>query len=220
MVVAPHPDDEVLGCGGFLLRAKENDVPLTWVIGTEMSEEAGFASERIDLRDSEIDQIKEAFGFENVLRMGFPTTQVDRLAQAELIGACADILQEQRPEILLLPSLKDAHSDHRLLSEAFLAASKVFRAPFIRQILAYETISETDALPRMNESLFNPNVYLDISDYLEKKVQLMRIYESEGGEFPFPRSGEAITALAKYRGSQSGLLAAEAYELVLERLGL
>ena len=115
----------------------------------------------------------------------------------------------------LIPSFSDAHSDHRVVSEAVISSSKWFRLKGIKRILSYETLSETSfGLSRGNN--FNPNVFIDISPFLKQKIKVMNIYKSELGLPPFPRSEENIKALATIRGSESGYLAAEAFELLKE----
>lgn len=218
MIVAPHPDDEVLGCGGYLLRAKAKGDSITWVIGTEMTADLGFSESRIQQRDAEIKQVAESIGIARVVHMKFPTTQLDSLSASTIIQAASTVIKEEQPEVLLVPTPKDAHSDHRVLTESFLAASKTFRAPSLRQILAYETISETDALPRAQENVFAPNYFVDVSEFITRKIEIAKIYQSEMASFPFPRSEEAILSLAKYRGSQCGYQAAECFELLLEKV--
>ena len=96
------------------------------------------------------------------------------------------------------------------------ACSKWFRYPSVKRVLAYETLSETNFNLNPNAT-FNPNYFIDISEYLERKLEVLAIYRSELGVFPFPRSAEAIRALATYRGSSSGFVAAEAFQLLRER---
>jgi LmbE family N-acetylglucosaminyl deacetylase len=100
--------------------------------------------------------------------------------------------------------------------DAVASCTKWFRYPSINRILAYETLSETD-FGLSTEQAFRPNVFVDIESFLDRKLQAMEVYKSEMGEFPFPRSREAIRALAAVRGAASGFKAAEAFELLRER---
>ena len=108
------------------------------------------------------------------------------------------------------------HTDHRLVFDATSACAKWFRYPSVKRILAYETISETEFGLDPN-NFFCPNYYVDIGEFLERKLEIMSVYQSELGDFPFPRSSEAIRALAVLRGSTSGFVAAEAFQLLRER---
>jgi hypothetical protein len=102
--------------------------------------------------------------------------------------------------------------------DACMACTKWFRYPFIRRVMSYETLSETDAaLPGSGNPAFQPSVFFNIDDHLAAKLRIMSLYKSECGQYPFPRSPEAITALARLRGTQSGYQAAEAFALLRER---
>ena len=119
-------------------------------------------------------------------------------------------------ETIFVPHPADVHSDHRVVFDAVSACTKWFRYPSVKRVLAYETLSETDFGLGTNQP-FRPNVFVDVEHFFIKKLQAMDIYASEVGEFPFPRSHEAIRALATLRGAASGFKAAEAFELLRER---
>jgi LmbE family N-acetylglucosaminyl deacetylase len=135
---------------------------------------------------------------------------------SELVGSFSKIFKEFEPEELFLPHRGDSHSDHRVVFDATAACTKWFRYPSIKSVLAYETASETE-FGLSKEMLFKPNYFIDISDYLNTKLEILKIYESEIGEHPFPRSIDSLEALAKWRGSNSGYKAAEAFELLYNR---
>ena len=105
----------------------------------------------------------------------------------------------------------DVHSDHRIVSEACVACVKWFRNSFTRELLVYETPSETDFQLDPTQLTFRPNLYVDISPYLDRKLEAVRLYPDETGDFPFPRSSEAVEILARKRGTEAGLKAAEAF---------
>jgi len=116
----------------------------------------------------------------------------------------------------MAPFYGDAHSDHRIVVEALHAATKVFRLPSLRALRMMEIPSETNFAYRAVPP-FLPNYYVDISPYMEEKMNIMKIYRSELGQHPFPRSTEAIRSLAVLRGSESGVLYAEAFMTIFER---
>jgi N-acetylglucosamine malate deacetylase 1 len=116
-----------------------------------------------------------------------------------------------------LPFPGDVHSDHEVVFDACVACSKSFRYPFIRRILAYETLSETEFGISPEVSGFRPNLWVDISSYMVQKIEIMKMYEGEMGEHPFPRSERNIRALATVRGARSGQQSAEAF-MILEEL--
>ena len=116
-----------------------------------------------------------------------------------------------------MPFAHDLHTDHQSIAKAMQSTFKWFRYPHIKKVLMYETPSETE-FNFIENRTFHPNVFVDISDYLNKKIETMNIYESEIDDFPFPRSEKIMRSLAALRGSQSGYEAAEAFELVYERI--
>ena len=216
LVVAPHPDDELLGCGGTLLRRRAEGAELAWVIVAGMSEERGWPRERIHRRDAEIGRVAELVGFSRVDNLRLPTTELERVSRNELVAQLSAVLTAFEPEEVFVPHPADAHSDHRVVFEAAAACTKWFRYPFVRRLLAYETLSETDASVAA-DSAFRANYFVDIGPFLERKLEALAVYESEMSAFPFPRSAEAIRALAAVRGASSGFLAAEAFQLLRAR---
>lgn len=217
IVIAPHPDDEVLGVGGTLLRRKAEGGKVVCVIVTNISVEAGWDDEKVQQRNAEINQAKNLFGFDEVFKLNFPTTQLDCVPMGDLISKLSDIFKLYEPEEVFVPHSSDVHTDHKVVFDAVASCTKWFRYPSIKRILAYETLSETDFGLSTNQC-FNPNIFINIEGFLDDKLRAMNIYASELGEFPFPRSRETIMALATLRGAASGFKAAEAFELLRERL--
>jgi len=217
LVIAPHPDDELLGCGGTLLRHRSEGRTVGWVIMTNISEEYGWSNERVFEREKEIEQVRQGLGVrqEHIFQLGFPTTRLDAIPMADVIAKISEVFQSFQPEEVLLPYQGDVHSDHRITFESVAACTKWFRFPSVKRVLAYETLSETEFSLDPSKA-FKPNVFVDISPYLEKKLELLRIYSSELDEFPFPRSETVIRALAQFRGSNSGFKNAEGFNLLLE----
>ncbi len=216
IVIAPHPDDEVLGAGGTLLRRKAEGSIVAWLIVTSISTVHGFSDEKVKRREEEIRRVAAVFGFDAVFELNFPTTLLDRIPMSNLIEAISSVFTTFEPNEILVPHPGDIHTDHGVVFNAVASCTKWFRYPFVRRVLAYETLSETD-FNLGAERVFRPNYFLDIEPFLEEKIKLMCIYDSELADFPFPRSHEAIRALAKLRGAASGFKAAEAFELLRER---
>ncbi|SNZ20127.1 PIG-L deacetylase family protein [Cohaesibacter gelatinilyticus] len=217
IIVAPHPDDEVLGAGGTLLRRKRDQgAQIAWLIITGISETAGWPAERVAERNAEIEQVAQFFDFDAVYRLDLPPAQLETLPMSEIVGGVSKAFQEFQPEEVLVPHPADVHTDHRIVFDAVASCSKWFRYPSVKQVMAYETLSETD-FGLIGLEPFRPNVFVDISQYLDEKMKAMEIYTSEVGDFPFPRSYEAMRALAMMRGAASGYLAAEAFQLLRSR---
>ena len=108
----------------------------------------------------------------------------------------------------------DAHSDHRVVFDAVMSCTKSFRYPYVKKVLMYECLSETEFAPILPERVFQPNYFVDISDFIGNKIEIMKIFESELGEHPFPRSIKNIESLAIYRGATVGVNFAEAFQLI------
>lgn len=215
LVIAPHPDDETLGCGGTLLRHRAAGDSVHWLIVTAM-DPVGFSAERIARRSREIDQVSAAYGFSSTSCLEYPAARLDQVPCAELVSAIGQVIGSLQAEVIMLPFSGDAHTDHRIVHTAASAATKWFRYPFVKRILACEITSETDFGLAPAAFGFTPNVFVDISPWLAKKIEIMRLYEGEMGEHPFPRSEIAIRALATLRGAQSGFAAAESFMLLKE----
>lgn len=216
IVIAPHPDDEVLGVGGTLLRRKAEGAKVAWLIVTAISVESGWSEEKVKQRADEIHRVAELFGFDEVFALNFPTTQLDHLPISDLIVEVSNAFRSFDPEEVFVPHPSDVHTDHRIAFNAVASSTKWFRYPTVKRVLAYETLSETD-FGLGTEQGFRPNVFIDIAPFLEDKLRAMGLYASELGAFPFPRSHQAIRALATLRGAASGFMAAEAFELLRER---
>jgi LmbE family N-acetylglucosaminyl deacetylase len=216
LVVAPHADDETLGCGGTILKLKAEGCELHWLLVTEMTVDGGFSSAQVDERNREISIVSEGYGFSQVHRLGFLPSQLDVMSKSALVSAISSVVSNIRPEIVYTVFRDDAHSDHEVVFDAVISATKIFRHPYVKRTLAYETLSETDFSLKPGLTAFRPNVFVNIEDYVEEKINLMKIFRSEIGEFPFPRSPKAIEALASLRGVQAGCLSAEAFMLLKE----
>lgn len=189
-----------------------------WTIATEMSADAGYSAARIAQRNSEIGSVAAAFGFTSIDRLGFATTRLDTLPLADIVSAVRRIIQRVEPDVVYVPFAGDAHSDHTVVARAAAAAMKWFRAPSVRRIMAYEVISETGFALTADATPFVPNYYACIEMELARKLEILNLFAGELDRFPFPRSHEAVTALARWRGASAGMAAAEAFTLIQERI--
>jgi len=213
LIVAPHPDDETLGCGGTLLKHKHRGDELHWLIFTDMAASDQYTEDQISTRAEEVKLVAARYGFKTVSHLHFPPAQLDHLPKSELVAEVSGVVQNIQPQIIYLPYRNDVHSDHEVVFDVCIAATKQFRLQSIKELLVYETLSETN-FSLKPDVVFNPNYYVDIHEYLQEKLNIVSIYASELADFPFPRSLEAIAALAKYRGTQANAKAAEAFMLL------
>lgn len=211
LVIAPHPDDETLGCGGTLLKHKSQGDDVFWLIVTSIHERSPFSDQVRLSRKSEIENVSRYYGFKNTYELGFPTTELDTVPKSGLIKAIGKVIAEVNPNVLYVPYRNDIHSDHEVVFDAVAACTKSFRYPSVRAVRAYETLSETEFGIRPEDGGFRPNYFVDITEFIDRKIEIMGAYQSEIQVFPMPRSLETIRALGIVRGAVIGSAAAEAF---------
>lgn len=216
LAIAVHPDDETLGCGGTLLKHKARGDRTHWLICTDMHSADGFSKQTISSRDQEIASVAALYEFDSVNRLGLATTKVDTYPIRDVVAKISEAMKRLGPSIVYLPFKEDPHSDHRLIFAAAYASAKSFRCPSIRKLLMMETLSETEFAPGISGAGFVPNSFSDITQYLDKKVEILNIYGTETGDHPFPRSLENVKALATFRGATAGARYAEAFSVIKE----
>jgi len=218
LVIAPHPDDETLGCGGTLLRHVAEGDRVYWLIGTTIKEKNGFSSDRVNSRQKEIKKVSDMYGFAGYKHLDFNTTELDQVPRNILIQKISEYVNQVEPHTIYLPYRNDIHSDHAQIFDASVACTKSFRYPFVKKVCVYETLSETEFGMRTDDPGFKPNMWVDITRYLDRKIEIMKVFESELGKHPFPRSTMNIRALATYRGSTSGCISSEAFMILKENI--
>ena len=188
------------------------------MIVTRISEDLGYTEIDIQRREDEIERVAKTYNFDTIHKLGIHTGKVDMTPTADLVKMFSDHFSTIEPSIVYLPFLSDAHSDHRAAFRAAFSATKNFRHPYINKILMMETQSETDFSVGTSKETFSPNYYVNITGFLNSKIEISRIYESEFKNHPFPRSDRGIEALATVRGAAAGCEFAEAFQLIKERL--
>ena len=184
------------------------------MIFTKADESLGLSREWLERREKEIELVSEMYGFSDVFKLDFPTTKLDTVPMSEMIEKLSKVFQKVKPNIVFVNHPHDIHSDHKIVFQVSMSSLKTFRADFVEKILACEIITETDQAPALKENSFTPNVFVDITPYIDKKLQIMSIYKSEVMQYPLPRSLDSIKSLSRYRGSMIGVEYAEAFELM------
>lgn len=212
LVVSPHPDDETLGAGGTIARLTAEGNEVFWLNITTVKGNNNFPKGMIDKREEQLHAIADFYNFSEVYHLNLPTTKLENIDSNKAIDMIGDIIKKVEPEMLILPDYNDAHSDHKRVFDWCFACTKVFRFPSIKQVMTMEIVSETDF--GRPENAFIPNYYVDITSYIENKIQAIEIYDTELGEHPFPRSLDNIRALAVLRGAAAGVKYAEAFRMI------
>lgn len=204
-IIAPHCDDETLGCGGLLIKLKKKKIPASVIFISE---------NKSDKLDAILKKIKKKYNLNKIYRLGYKPTFLDISNKNTLIEKIKKILINFRTSDLYLPNPDDIHTDHYHAFKASLSASKWFRNKYIKKILIYETLSESEIL---SLKAFTPNLYININNEITDKINVMKLYKSEIKSFPFPRSATSINSLAKFRGSSCGFKYAEAFKLIFSK---
>ena len=210
LVIAPHPDDETLGVGGTILKRINHGHKVAWLIVT-----CSTNAKEIKKRNKQVSLVKKKYKFSKVFELNFSSSELDKVLLKVLIEMFSKIFNEFRPNEVFVPHINDAHTDHQKIFKAVSATTKSFRYPFINKILSYETVSETGyGLKKITKKGFDPNYYINIDNYIKRKLQIAKIYKTEIKKHPFPRSLKNIKALAIVRGAESNNRHAEAFELL------
>jgi len=213
LVIAPHPDDEVLGTAGTIARFAQQGGDVT--VGTIAAHMPPLYTEEIHARTvAEAKQAHRLLGVKESIFLDNPAVLLGKLDVPDFNAMVFNIVKQATPDILLMPYV-DRHVDHRLVFEACMVASRpVDVGRNIKICAAYESISETHWNAPHLEPNFTPNWCVDISDYIDIKLDAMKCYQSQLQTFPQSRSLEALRALALFRGSQAGMGYAEAYHVL------
>lgn len=215
MIIAPHPDDEVSGCGGTIAKhvREGNEVYLCIVTKPYPPE---WSEEEIDERRKEVFAASKILGIKQLHFLELPTVKLDTIPQKELNDKVAQVIEKVKPQVLYIPHQGDLNKDHQIVFQSVMVAIRPRSDSTLKKVLSYETLSETEwAAPGITNA-FIPNIYVDISQTLGSKLKAMQEYRRELKRFPHPRSLQAISNLAKLRGSTIGVKAAEAFMLVRE----
>lgn len=222
LVVAAHPDDEVLGCGATVaLRRRQGwEIHLLimtkGLIGREKSEgEREKFREAIAKLQAEMEAAGEILGFSSVENLDFPDNRMDAVSRMDVAHAIKGKIDSVRPDAIFTHHPGDYNWDHTRTFEAVMMAARASPGEFlVREIYAFEVLSSTERSWQTATYAFMPTVYVDVKETIETKKKAMRAYETECKPYPHPRSVEGVEFLARKRGSEIGIEYAEAFALV------
>jgi len=218
LVIAAHPDDEVLGCGGTIAKyAKDSDVYIA-ILGEGVSSRYDQKDEKekkeLIALQKQCQKAAKFLGAKDNFFFNFPDNQFDTVPFLKIVKKIEKIIKRVRPQKIYTHHSGDLNIDHRITFRAVLTAARPIKNCPVKEIYSFETLSSTEWAFQKMGGFFSPNVFEDISKSWKKKVKAMQMYKSEIRKFPHPRSGEAIIALAKKWGSVAGVKYAEAFELI------
>lgn len=213
LVVAAHPDDEVLGVGGTMLKhVNEGDRVHILLLGD--GESARDLKGNIKKRANQANRVAEKVGAKNLFLEKLPDNQFDSLSLLQITKTVEKYLFKIKPSILYTHFANDLNIDHRLTFQAVITACRPQPDFFVRYIFSFEVLSSSEWQYKKGAQLFAPTHYNDVTRFIDKKMSLMKIYKNELRPFPHPRSLLGIKTQAQYRGMEVGLDFAEAFELV------
>lgn len=215
LIIAPHPDDEILGVGGTIAKYafRGDDVYVCVVTKGQLPL---FEPDGVRLVRNECEYADKLLGVKNTFFLDFPAAMLEEVPRHKLNDEITKVIQMVQPDEVYLPHRGDMQLDHKMIVDASMVGLRPRYNHVVSRIYAYETLSETgwDIPNTVNE--FIPTVYNDISSYLEKKLEALESFKSQMAEFPNARSLQAVKALAMYRGATVNVEAAEAFSLIRE----
>ena len=219
LVVAAHPDDEILGCGGTIAKHVKNGDIVNVVILVE-GVTSRDKNRDISNRNEELSRLgdiaKKANGFLGVDSLNlhdFPDNCLDSLDRLDLIKKVEEFIKKFNPQIVYTHHCGDVNIDHRRIHEAVVTACRPIPNHCVKRLLFFEVASSTEWQTSYFVSSFVPNYFVDISNFLDLKLKALEIYKCEMRDYPHARSIEALKYLAKWRGVSVGVKAAEAFIL-------
>lgn len=213
LIIAPHPDDEVLGCGG-LINKYTGEGKEVYVLVVTRGTPKLYSDDRVVNVRREALQAHTLLGVTETVFLDFHAPELDITSQAEIAGSISSIIQRFAVDTILIPHRGDIHSDHRVVYNASIVAGRPVAGSTVKNIYAYETLSETEWAAPFGDDAFIPTHFVDVTGSFENKLKAMACFKSQLKPFPNSRSLEAIEALAKFRGATVGVNRAEAFMTV------
>ena len=215
LVIAAHPDDETIGCGGTILRHIDNEdtvniITLTDGVGSRDSLSGSDKKKRNDAANNAI----KLLGANWVGCGTFPDNNMDSIPILQIIKFIESFKKKYYPDIIYTHSPNDLNVDHGIAAMATLTAFRPEPSEKYNEIRFFEVASSSDFSVKQLNRKFEPNLFVNISNYLKIKIEALKCYDIEIRDYPHSRSYKKIEALAEYRGAQSGLNFAEAFEVV------
>ncbi len=216
LVLAPHNDDEVLGCGGVMAKyIKEGkNIIVAVVTNGHLGAPELFSKEGTEKVRKEALEAHSYLGVSETIFLDFPAVNLDALPAYKLSLAISKIIKKFEIDTLFIPHRGDIHKDHRITYEAALVAARPINGCSVKKIYSYETLSETEWAAPFGDDAFIPTVFVDIKDFIEEKLTAFRFFTSQIKQFPHSRSPEIIKVLSNYRGATVGFENAEAFMLI------
>ena len=218
LIISPHADDEILGCGGTIAKYVKLGyfVYIAILTNANLGDPKKFPKSKITTVRNEALKSHSYLGIKKTIFFDFPAPNLHNFDNFKIANEIEKLLFKIKPIQIFIPFPGDLHLDHQAIYRASLVAARARNNKFIKNILCYEVMSETECIPNNINSSFKPNYFIEIDKYFNNKIKALKYYKSQLHDFPHPRSLKAIQALAEYRGSTINVNKAEAFSV--ERL--
>lgn len=217
LVVAAHPDDEILGVGATIAKhIKNGDVAYALILGegqtsrTETREETDQEAVRCLHEDSV--RASKIIGYKDIFFENFPDNRFDRVDLLDIVKVVEKYIQSIKPDIIYTHHAGDLNIDHVYTNRAVMTGTRPVNDYCVKEIYCFETMSSTEWNFLGGDMAFCPDTFVDVEETFEKKIEAMKCYKSELGDFPHPRSLENLKIYAKRWGSVTGCNFVEAFE--------
>ena len=213
LVIVAHPDDEVLGCGATIAQHTENGDKVQVVFAAD-----GFSSREAEdgERNLSATEVADILGCENPIFLDFPDNKLDAVPLLRIVKEIEKIINDFQPNIVYTHYFGDLNIDHQITHKSVITACRPQPDFCVKEIYSFETLSATHWQSSSMANTFNPNYFVDVSDFIKQKIKALQCYDNEMRDYPHARSYEAVASLSSFRGSSVGVHNAEAF--VIERL--
>jgi len=213
LVIAAHSDDEVLGMGGTIAKHAAAGDSVTVCVACKRAYNHQFEPQLVQEEKDATEQAKKILGYDGLLFLDLRDELLDERL-LDLIDPVEELVVKMQPDIVYTHHRGDSNQDHRAVCHASMVACRTTCRYKVPRLLTYEVPSSTDIAPPFPEYAFQPNFYVNISEFLDRKIEAMKAYARELREFPHPRSTKGIEVLAQKRGMEVGFLAAEGFMMI------
>ena len=213
LILSPHADDEILGCGGFISKYSKQNYDINVVILSNANKGVEIYSAKLIKKiRNEAKLANNLIGTKKLYFENLPALNLNKYPAYKISKIINKYLNKIKPEIILIPSSNDIHDDHKIIFKAAKVATRFIKKSNLKKILSYEVVSETEW--NENEKVFNPNYFVSLSkSEINNKIKAFLKYKSQVKKFPHPRSKEGIKNLSKFRGGSVFMEHAEAFKV-------
>lgn len=212
LILAAHPDDEVLGCGGVVQKyVQQGDKVVVGIVTNGSTSQYPSDEAKYKAKIEECKKANELLGVSEVELLDFPDMKLDTISHAELNNKINSLVEKIKPNIIYTHSHFDLNLDHVAVARSTDVVCRPGKV-YLEKVFAYEVPSSSEW---SRDDVFRPNTFVDIEEYLNQKIAALSVYKTECRDYPHPRSPEGVKIFAQYRGLQSGFKAVEAFKLII-----